>query len=121
MWITSVVELGHLRPPVLWIAGSLERGSLPSFSTAFNRAIMEASHPKKVKMPTTDPFDGTIDPDDYLDVYEEQIYIYDVNDVTCYQFFLATLKEITHSGSMVFSMGALPWSLRWRSCSTLTL
>jgi len=57
---------------------------------------MEASRPKKVRMPTIDPFDGTTNLDDHLDVYNTHMYVQDVNDATCCCYFPATLKGITH-------------------------
>jgi len=50
-----MIELGHSRPPVLWIGASSERGSLPYFLTPFSRAIMEVPRFKNVKMPSIDP------------------------------------------------------------------
>ena len=65
-----VITLGHPKPPALRIGGCFERGSLSSFSTPLSKAIMEAPHPKKVKMQTIDPFDRTTDLNDHLDVYK---------------------------------------------------
>jgi len=68
---------------------------LPSFSAPFGRVIMEVLHPpKKVRMPTIDPFYGTTNPKDHLDVYKAQMYVHDVDDATCYHYFPATLKRI---------------------------
>ena len=66
-------------------------------------------------MPSVDLFDGTTDPDDHLDVYKAQMYVQDVDDVTCCRYFLATLKGIAQrwfnvpSGSVTsfFQLGEL--------------
>jgi len=63
-----VLEVGSPHPPVFTIGNSLQRGTLPSFSTPFSREIIEAPRSNKVKMPFIEPFNGTIDPDDHLDV-----------------------------------------------------
>ena len=88
----SVLEVGLIHPTVLRIGNSSERGSLPTFSTPFSREILEAPCLNKVKMPSIELFDGTTDPDDHLDVYKEQMYVQDVDNVTCCRYFLATLK-----------------------------
>ncbi|KAJ8424998.1 hypothetical protein Cgig2_018683 [Carnegiea gigantea] len=66
----SVMELGHMGPPMLQIEGSSEKGRWPSFSTPFSRAIMEALRARKAKMPIINSFDGTTDPDNHVDVYK---------------------------------------------------
>jgi len=66
--LALLVEVGPPRLPVLCIGGLSKRGFLPSFSTPFSGEIMEALCPKKVKMPSIKSFDGTGDPNDYLDV-----------------------------------------------------
>ena len=45
-------------------------------------------------MPTIDPFYRTTDLDDHLDVYKGQMYVQDVNNVTCQRYFPTTLKDI---------------------------
>ena len=90
----SVLEAGPTRPTVLKIGNSSEKGSLPTFSTPFSREILEAPRPHKVKMPSIELFDGTIDANDHLDVYKAQMYVQDVDDATCCRYFPATLKGI---------------------------
>ena len=53
-------------------------------------------------MLTINPFDGTIDSDDHLNIYKEQMYVEDVDDVTCCCYFPAMLKGSHRSGTMVF-------------------
>ena len=55
---------------------------------------MEAPHPNKVKMPFVEPFDGTTDPNDHLDVYRAQMYIQDVDDAMCFLYFPTTPRGI---------------------------
>ena len=71
----SLIEVVPSPSPVLRVGGSFERESLPFFSTPFSRGIMEASRPKKVKMPPIEPFDETMDPDNQLNVYKAQMYV----------------------------------------------
>jgi len=47
---------------------------------------------EKIKMSSVEPFDGTTDPDDHLDVYKAQIYVQDVDDAMCCRYFPATLR-----------------------------
>jgi len=75
-----------------WSSG---RGLLSTFATPFNQEIIEAPHPKKVKMPFVKPFDGTTDPDDHVDVYKAQMYVRDVDETMYCQYFPATLRGIT--------------------------
>ena len=77
---------------MLRIGGLSERKTFTLFSTPFSRDITEVLHPKKVKMPTNDPFYGTTDMDDYLHIYKVQMYIQDVDGVTYCRYFPATLK-----------------------------
>ena len=79
----SLMKVGPRPPPVLGVGGSSRRRLLLTFVTPFSREIMEALCPKKVKMPSVEPFDGTTDPDDHLDVYKAQMYIQDVDDAIC--------------------------------------
>jgi len=88
------MKLGQPGLFALQIGSSSEKGCLPSFSTPFSRAIIEASHPKKVRMPTIDPFDRTTDLANHLDVYKAHMYVQDIDDATCCRYFLATLKGI---------------------------
>jgi len=53
---------------------------------------MEASHPKKVKTPCIESFNGTTNLDDHLDVYKAQIYVQDVDSANCYYYFPTVLK-----------------------------
>lgn len=53
---------------------------------------MEAPPFPKVKLPTIEPFDGTIDLDDHLSAYKHQMYVQAVDDATWCKNFLATLK-----------------------------
>jgi len=55
---------------------------------------MEAPRPKKVKMSSVEPFDGTTNRDDHLDVYQAQMYVQDVDDAMCCRYFPATLRGI---------------------------
>ena len=55
---------------------------------------MGATHSKKIKMSSIDPFDGTINPDNHLDVYKTQMYVQDVDDSTYCHYFPITLKGI---------------------------
>jgi len=41
-------------------------------------------------MPSVEPFDGTMDTDNYPDVYKAQMYVQDMDDSMCCRFFLAT-------------------------------
>jgi len=45
-------------------------------------------------MPTIDPFDRTSNPADHLDIYKGNIYVQDVDDITCCIYFPPTLKGI---------------------------
>ena len=90
----SVLEVEPIRPIVLRIGNSSERGSLSAFSTRFSWEILEAPHLNEVQMPSIELFDGTIDPDDNLDVYKAEMYVQYVDDATCYRYFSATLKGI---------------------------
>ncbi|XP_010687132.1 uncharacterized protein LOC104901278 [Beta vulgaris subsp. vulgaris] len=47
-----------------------------------------------VKLPTIEPFDGTIDPDDHLSAYKHQMYVQGVDDATWCKNFPATLKGV---------------------------
>jgi len=58
---------------------------------------MEAPRPNKVKMPSVEMFDGTIDPDDHLDLCKVQMYVQDMDDMTLHK-----------NGSMLSLMGASP-------------
>jgi len=64
------MKVGPLPPPVLGFSGSSERELLRTFASPFSREIMEAPHPKKVNISFVEPFDGTTNPDDHLDVYK---------------------------------------------------
>ena len=55
---------------------------------------MEALHPKKAKIPLIDPFDGTTNLDDHLDIYKSEMYVQNVKDATCYHHVSITLKGI---------------------------
>jgi len=55
---------------VFQVGGSSKRGSLPSLSTPFSREIIEVPRPKKDKMPFVEPFNGTTNLDDHLNVYK---------------------------------------------------
>jgi len=55
---------------------------------------MEASHPKKVKMPSVEPFDETTDLDDHLDVYKAQMHVQDMENAMCCRYFHVTLGGI---------------------------
>ena len=87
-----LMEVGPSPPPVLRVGSSSRRGLLPTFATSFNWEIIEAPRSKKVKMPSIEPFDGTTDPDDHLDVYKAHMYVQDVDDTICYRYFPATLR-----------------------------
>jgi len=64
------MEVGPPSLPILGVGGSSGKGLLPTFATPFSREFMEAPRPKKVKIPSVEPFDGATDPDDHLDVYK---------------------------------------------------
>ena len=83
-----------MHPIALKVGNSIERGSCPTFVTPFSQEILEAPQLSKVKMPFVDLFDGTMDPDDHLDVYKAQMCVQDVDDATCCRYFLDTLKGI---------------------------
>jgi len=72
---SSLVEIIHPQPPMLKIEGLMERSSLPSFLIPLSREIMEAPPLKKVKMPTIDPFKGTFNLDDHLDVQSIDVHL----------------------------------------------
>ena len=67
---------------------------MPTFTTPFNREILEALCLSKVKMPSIELFDGTTDPDDHSDIYKAQMYVQDVHDATYCRYFPVTLKGI---------------------------
>jgi len=92
--VPVVLEVGPIHPTVIRNENSSERGSLPTFSTPFNREILKAPRLNKVKMPSIELFDGTTDPDDHLDIYKAQMYAQDMDDATCCRYFPATLKGI---------------------------
>ena len=66
----SLMEVGPPPPPVVRVSGRPEKGLLSTFATPFSQEIIEAPCSKKVKMPSVELFDGTIDPDDHKDVYK---------------------------------------------------
>ncbi|XP_057250713.1 uncharacterized protein LOC130591415 [Beta vulgaris subsp. vulgaris] len=55
---------------------------------------MESPPVPKIKLPTIEPFDGTIDPDDHLSAYKHQMYVQGVDDATWCKNFPATLKGV---------------------------
>ena len=55
---------------------------------------MKALHSIMVKMPSIQPFDGTSNPNSHLDVYKAQMYVQNLDDATCYQYFPAMSKGI---------------------------
>ena len=57
---------------------------------------MEAPPFSKVKLPTIEPFDGTIDPDDHMSAYKCQMSIQTVDDATWCKNFPATLMGVAH-------------------------
>jgi len=89
-----MLEVGPVHPTVLKIGNSSERGALCTFATPLSRKILKAPRLSKVKMPSIELFDRTTDLDKHLDVYKAQMYVQDVDDVTCCQYFPATLKGI---------------------------
>jgi len=88
------LEVGPVHPTTLKVGNSIERGCFPTFVTPFSREILEVPRLSKVKMPSIDLLDGTTDPDDHVDIYKAQMYIQEVDDSTCFRYFLATLKGI---------------------------
>ena len=64
------MEISPHPPTVLRARSSSERGSLATSVIPFNREIMEAPCPKKVKMSFVEPFDETTNLDYHLDVYK---------------------------------------------------
>jgi len=90
----SLMEVGPPPPPVLEVGGSSRRRLLPTFATPFSQEIMDVPRPKKVKMPSVEPFDGTTDFYDHLDVYKAQMYIQDVEDAIFCPYFPTTLRGI---------------------------
>jgi len=92
--MSTLMELSPPPPPVLGVGGSFGRGLLPTFATPFSREVIEAPRPKKFKMLSFEPFDGTKDPDDHLDVYKAQMYVQDVDDAMCCRYFPTTLRRM---------------------------
>jgi len=45
-------------------------------------------------MPTIDPYDGTMDPEEHLGKYNAHMYVQDVDDAMYYRYFPATLKGV---------------------------
>jgi len=115
----SIIEVGPPPPLVLRVGGSSDMGSLPSFSTPFSRAILEAPCLSKVKMPYVEPFDGTTNPDGHLDVYKAQMYVLDMDNATCCRYFSATLKGIAQKWFNGLPKGSIT-SSNWQSCSART-
>jgi len=68
--MATLMEVGLPPPPVLGVGGFSGRELLPTFATLFSWEIKEAPHPKKIKLPYVELFDGTKDLDDHLDVYK---------------------------------------------------
>ena len=48
-------------------------------------------------MPILDLYDGTVDPEEHLEVYKAQMYVQDVDDVTYSHYFPTTLKGVAQS------------------------
>jgi len=96
----SLLDVALVRPTTLKVGNSMERGSCLTYVTPFSREILEVPRLSKVKMSSIDLFDGTTDPDDHLNVYKAQMYVEDVDDVTCCRYFPAMLKALPRSGSM---------------------
>jgi len=46
-------------------------------------------------MPSPDTYDGTTDLKEHLGVYKTQMYVQDMDDAACCQYFPATLKGVT--------------------------
>ena len=69
----------HLETPIK-VSGAVTRPTAHSFSTPFSVEIINALHYGKVKMPTVDLYDGTIDPEEHLGVYKAQMYMQDVDN-----------------------------------------
>jgi len=68
---------------------------------------MEAPRLKKVKMSSVEPFDGTTDHHDHLDVYKVQMYVQDVCDAMCCRYFPAILRWIAQKWFSDLSSGGI--------------
>ena len=71
----------HLDTPIM-VSKTAARPTVLRFSTPFSVEIINAPRYGKVKMPTVNLYDGTIDPEEHLGVYKAQMYMQDVDDAS---------------------------------------
>lgn len=64
---------------MLRIGRSSEKIALPLFSAIISKEIINVPHHNKVKIPSMDLFDGTINLVDNLSIHKLPMYIYDVD------------------------------------------
>ena len=102
-----VVEVERHPGTPINVSGTAARPIALPFFTPFSAEIINALRYGKVKMPTLDLYDGTVDPEEHMGVHKEQMYVQDVDDAAYYCHFPATLKRVAPS----WFNGLLPGSV----------
>ena len=64
------------------------------FVMPFSDIIMNAPRPRKVKIPSLELYNGNMDHEELMGVYEAQIYVHNMDDTACCRHFRATLQEV---------------------------